>query len=135
LKSESDLKTEFVNSVKQVPGWYATRIEDQYRVGIPDILIGIPYGPSVMIEAKRVAHQSFGPSARQWIELQRWDTAPFHDNGQHVLRMSWLLGFKEGVMYLHTAADQVKIGDCLASTPGELPHNFILRFLQHVQRP
>jgi len=127
-KSESDYKTAFVKSLR-VDGWYARRIEDQYAVGIPDILVGIPYGPTVMVEAKLVKHQSFAPTPRQYIELQRWDK---HNKPQSVYpphyRFSWLLGFKEGVMYLHSAAEQVKIEDCLASSPGEKPSSLLMRF-------
>jgi hypothetical protein len=120
LKNESENKTDFVKAIRSVPGWYATRIEDKYRVGVPDIIVGIPLGPTLMIEAKMIANQSFGPTPRQFVELQRFGDAH---------RAALLLGFKEGVMYLHGVAEQVKISDCLASLPGEAPHQFIMRFI------
>lgn len=124
MKTESELKTEFVKKLRSVNGWYATRIEDQYTVGRPDILVGVLYGPTLMIEAKVVKHQIFGPTPRQWVELQR-----FALGSPHAIRRSLVLGFKEGRMYLCEAADQVRLGDCLKSDMDEPPHLFIMRFL------
>lgn len=126
MKTESDLKTKFVKDLRSVDGWYATRIEDQYTVGRPDILVAVPWGPTLMIEAKVVKHQIFGPTPRQWIELQRFVTAVSHGG-----RRSLVLGFKEGRMYLCDAADQVRLGDCLKSDMDEPPHIFIVRFLRN----
>lgn len=133
MKNESQLKTEFVDAIKKLPLWYATRIEDKYRVGVPDILVGVPFGPTLMIEAKLVNNQSFGPSARQWIELQRFVQADFNLGRDVTMRRSLLLGFKEGVRYLCEATEQVTLDDCLASKPGEPATDFVLRFLKHVQ--
>ena len=125
---ESNHKTKLVKALKE-RGWYARRIEDQYAVGIPDILVGVPFGPTLMVEAKMVPHQSFGPTPRQMIELQRWTK---NANSQAVQsptrRLSWVLGFKNGLMYLHTAQEQVKLEDCMAQTPGEHPVEFFTRF-------
>lgn len=126
---ESNHKTKLVKALKE-RGWYARRIEDQYAVGIPDILVGIPFGPTLMVEAKMVAHQSFGPTPRQMIELDRW-TKRGRDavGGEDItFRLSWVLGFKNGLMYLHTAQEQVKLEDCMAQTPGEHPVEFFTRF-------
>lgn len=125
---ESNHKTKLVKELRAA-GWYARRIEDQYGVGIPDIVVGIPFGPTVMVEAKMVPHQSFGPTPRQLIELNRWsDRAKSQSVYSPHYRLSWILGFKEGLMYLHTAVEQVKIGDCLAQLPGEPAAEFFTRF-------
>lgn len=128
MTSESELKTALVKSLRGA-GWYARRIEDKYAVGIPDLLIGIPYGPTVMVEAKLVRNQTFEPSPRQFIELQRWENKGGNELGRVVHRMSWLLGFKEGLMYLHECAESATLSSCLASVRSESDAAFFTRFL------
>ncbi len=136
---ESNHKTKLVKDLR-LAGWYARRIEDQYAVGIGDMIVGIPFGPTVMVEAKMVAHQSFGPTPRQMIELDRWSRRGqmgkvITDFGDPVMaRLSWVLGFKNGLMYLHTAQEQVKLEDCMAQTPGEHPVEFFTRFWNQCQK-
>lgn len=119
-KTENELKTELVKKIRAVPGWYARRLEDQYAVGLPDMLVGMPDGPGFLIEAKRVEHQSFGPTPRQMIDLLRWE------DGKS--RGSVLLGFKEGRYYLHPVAERAIIGGCVAGYPGESFNDQLTRY-------
>lgn len=52
-------------------GGYARRIEDQYAVGIPDLIIGVPDRGLMMVEAKVFTGSTFGPTPRQFVELCR----------------------------------------------------------------
>lgn len=128
MKSESELKSDFVKKVRletaQIPGWYARRIEDQYAVGIPDMLFGIPSGQAILIEAKRVlTGTAFAPTARQWIELQRW-----RDPGNTIHnRFSFMMAFKDRTVYIGDAAEKMDIRNCVASEPGEKRHEFLFR--------
>lgn len=134
MKSESEYKTEFVHALRRRDGWYAIRMEDRYAVGRPDILIGIPFGPTVLIEAKIIRGPSFRPEARQWIELERFVEANIFESGPEETRMSWVLGFDGGLMYLHTAAESVKVSHCVMSLPNEFPHEFVMRFWKYVRQ-
>lgn len=127
-KTENELKTKLVKDLKEV-GWWARRFEDQFAVGVMDMLVAIPYGPTVAIEAKRVEHQTFAPTPRQYIELERF-CAKSVTNMYPPRRFSWLLGFKNKLMYLHPLAKSAKLEDCLEQLPGEHPAVFIMRFLQ-----
>lgn len=112
-RSESDVKREMVDAIKKYGG-YARRIEDQYAVGVFDILL-IPVGmPCFMAEVKVIRGQSFGPTDRQWIELDRVKKA---DNGAgHSI--SIMIGWKEGVYYFHPPAKSIDCRDCFSITDG-----------------
>jgi hypothetical protein len=127
-KTENELKTALIKDLRNA-GWYARRLEDQFAVGLMDMLVCIPYGPTVAIEAKRIAHQTFAPTPRQYIELERFAAHSITDM-YPPRRFSWLLGFQNGLMYLHPLAKSAKIEDCLEQLPGEHPTVFIKRFLQ-----
>ncbi len=83
-----------------------------------------------------VAHQSFGPTPRQMIELDRWTKngqmgKVVTDFGTPVMaRLSWVLGFKGKLMYLHTAVEQVKLEDCMEQYLNEPPADFFKRFYE-----
>lgn len=127
-KTENELKTAFIKRLRE-RNWYARRLEDQFAVGVMDMVVGIPFGPTVAIEAKIVRGQTFGPTPRQLIELQRWEHEGGNELGRVVQRMSWIMGFKEGATYLHPMADSVKIEDCVAQFDYEHPTEFVKRFL------
>lgn len=76
MKNESDWKTELVKSINKLPQHFAWRMEDKFAVGRPDMLVKIPDFAWCFIEAKLVTGPTFGPSPRQWIELQRLDALP-----------------------------------------------------------
>lgn len=126
-KTESELKTDFVKKLKATGVWYARRLEDQYAVGLPDMIVGIPFGPTLLIEAKRVEHQSFGPTERQLIELQRWVANANAPNAPY-FRLSAIMGFKNGLVYLHQPVPSVTLAECLAQEPGEPPNHTLTRY-------
>lgn len=90
-KLEAAHKKDIVDAINKAGG-YATRIEDQYRVGVLDLILSMPSTGIVLAEAKRFTGNFFEPSARQYIEMCRID-----DGGGVAL----LIGVKDGVYYLH----------------------------------
>lgn len=68
--SESDVKTDMVKQVKELGG-YARRIEDQYAVGMFDMIIVMPYMPVLFVEVKLIRDNKFGPTPRQYVEGKR----------------------------------------------------------------
>lgn len=73
-RSESQEKTMAVAEVI-ARGGYARRLEDQYTVGMPDMIVALRNYPVVMLEAKILRGNSFGPSPRQWVEMKRMMTS------------------------------------------------------------
>lgn len=67
-KLESGYKKDIVDAVNKAGG-YATRVEDQYRVGILDLILAFPETGIVLAEAKRFTGNFFEPSPRQFIEM------------------------------------------------------------------
>lgn len=114
-KLEADYKGAMVEAIKAAGG-YATRIEDQYRVGMPDLIFSMQSTGLVIAEAKRFTGNFFEPSPRQYLEMKLID-----DGGGVAL----LVGVKEGVHYLHCTNLQdhprgrVLAKDCVMQQPGE----------------
>jgi hypothetical protein len=116
-KLESDFKKKMVDDVN-ANGGYATRVEDQYRVGLLDLIFATPKTGLILAEAKRFSTTFFEPSPRQYIEMCRVD------NGGGV---ALLIGvhIKTGIHYLHhtNLADhprgRVEMKNCVAQQPGE----------------
>jgi hypothetical protein len=90
-KLEAAYKAEIVRAIKMAGG-YATRVEDQYRVGLLDLTLCMPSTGIVLAEAKRFTGTFFEPSPRQYIEM--CDV----DNGGGV---ALLIGIKDEQYYLH----------------------------------
>jgi hypothetical protein len=71
MSTESTFKTWLAGRLRD-EGAYARRLEDQYAVGIPDMLIILPGGPVIFAEVKLIKRgKAWGPSIRQKIELDR----------------------------------------------------------------
>lgn len=68
-KLESDYKGVMVKAINDFGG-YATRLEDQYRVGLLDLIFCTPETGVVLAEAKRFTGNFFEPSLRQWVEMK-----------------------------------------------------------------
>lgn len=73
-KTENECKTAFCADIRGTGG-YARRIEDQYGVGIPDIIAVPRGGPVFLIEAKIMRTSKWGASQRQGVELGRFRDA------------------------------------------------------------
>ena len=69
-QAESRHKTEFVDQCRGL-GAYARRVEDQFQVGVLDMIVAFSGLPVCFLEGKKVDHITFGPTERQWIEGER----------------------------------------------------------------
>lgn len=74
MKSENECKTAFCTDVRN-SGGFARRLEDQYGVGVPDMLVVPRGGPVFLIEAKLMRSAKWGATERQGIELKRFQDA------------------------------------------------------------
>lgn len=92
MTEESDLKRELVRQCK-VAGYYARRIEDQYGVGILDIVVVPTDYVTLFIEAKVTDGMKFGPTERQYVEGQRILAAKG-------AAMPILVGWRQKIMYV-----------------------------------
>ena len=92
MTEESDLKRELITQCKKL-GWYARRIEDQYAVGVLDVVI-VPYSaPTLFVEGKVTDGLKFAPTPRQFIEGVRIiDSSGF--------AVPVLVGWRQKVMYV-----------------------------------
>lgn len=115
---EANIKRAMVKSVKDAGG-YARRIEDQYGVGIFDLIL-IPFGlPVFMTEVKIVRSQNFGPSLRQHVELQRIQYVG--QTSGHVIPL--MIGYKEGTFYFSKLKPAIKLEECFSVTTSQMPFN------------
>lgn len=78
-KLEADYKRDFVKSMNRAGG-YGRRIEDQFGVGIPDLLLSAKGTGLVSAEVKRFTGRQFAASERQREEMRR-----IRDGGGRVL--------------------------------------------------
>jgi len=118
--NEAGYKRELVKQFQKL-GHYAHRVEDAYSVGFPDLIL-IPKGyPTFFCEAKIVRGVSFGPSARQKIELDRLSVSRKY-------AIPCILGFQHNEMYLHQVADSAKITESVKKADDETVVQFFQRF-------
>lgn len=110
--SESQLKTALVKSCRSM-GAYARRIEDQYAVGILDIIVAFDDLPVMFIEGKRVSGQWMSPTDRQFVEGQRiWQL-----KGGHIVAV--LVGWNTADRMLCSPwASSVLTKDCFKQKDG-----------------
>ena len=116
MTTEADIKRSIVKSMHE-GGGYARRIEDQFAVGMCDMLL-IPKGlPVFAAEIKRVRDNVFGPTPRQLIELHRIrDVA---DRGGHIIPV--MIGWHEGVYYFHSPKVKINRAECFSITTSDIP--------------
>jgi hypothetical protein len=116
MKSESNVKRYMVNSMKE-HGGYARRIEDQYAVGLFDMIL-IPVGmPVFMAEVKVFDHDTFGPTPRQAVELHR--ISEVAQDAGHVIPV--MIGYKNDVFYFHKPQSKIHRTECFSVTTTEAP--------------
>lgn len=115
--NESAVKTKMVKLVKE-RGGYARRIEDQYGVGILDTILIPPRCPVFFCEVKIIRDNMFGPTERQWVEMDRIESVLQTDSYHcHAI----LIGYKAGVYYFHehTQARKVDRRACFSVTTSD----------------
>lgn len=123
--NESHIKHMIVQSMRQAGG-YARRIEDQFLVGTPDMIL-IPRGyPVFFAEVKIVKAQQLAPTPRQYIELTRIKDTWVPMRPKHVFPI--LIGWKDGVYYFHESVESAKLVDCFSVTRREM--NFYDQLIQ-----
>lgn len=115
---ESAYKVKMVKAIKDAGG-YARRIEDQYGVGILDMILCLPTTGMICAEAKRFKGNFFKPSPRQYVEMERIN------NGGG---LSLLIGIKEGVHYLHHSTMTAFVDNCVVQQNGESFPDLLMRW-------
>ena len=130
MTPEANVKRAMVKSVKE-SGGYGRRIEDQFGVGIYDLIL-IPFGlPVFMTEVKIIRKSTFGPTLRQHVELERIRYVG-QPNG-HVLPL--LIGYRNGVYYFSELKVEVKPEDCFSVTTSDMSfHDQLVQFYNSVRK-
>ena len=114
---EADVKRNMIKAMKD-RGGYGRRIEDQYGVGIVDTVL-IPRGlPVFFAEVKIVRAATFGPTPRQWVELQRITEAA--EEKPHAIPI--LIGYKveSKTYYFHKPQVVVTCQECFSVTTSDM---------------
>jgi hypothetical protein len=78
--NESDFKTHLVKRIR-AEGGYGRRVEDQFAVGVFDVILIPKGGPVFFVECKIIRASTWGATPRQRIELERIQQA----GGDHVM--------------------------------------------------
>lgn len=128
--NEAEVKRHMVKSMKE-SGGYGRRIEDQYGVGIFDIIL-IPFGlPVFMAEVKIVRISVFGPTARQQIELGRIKHVA-NDKG-HVIPI--MIGWRNGVYYFSPPKPIIRAEECFSVTTRDMTfHDQLVQYYHSTRK-
>lgn len=129
MNLEADVKRAMVKSVKEAGG-YARRIEDQFGVGIYDLVL-IPFGlPVFMTEVKIIRGPTFGPSLRQHVELER--IRHVSSNTGHVFPL--VVGYRDKVYYFSKLQLVIRPSDCFSVTTSDMSfHDQLVQFYNSVR--
>lgn len=119
MTSEADVKRLVVKEFK-VRGHYARRIEDAFSVGFPDLVLIPKDYPVFFTEAKIIRANLFGPTPRQYVELQRLAVSKHS--------VPTLLGWKEGVYYVARYCEQIHYNQCVKQEEDESIPDLFKRF-------
>jgi hypothetical protein len=120
--NEAAIKRTMVQDVRKHNG-YARRFEDQYGVGIFDLIL-IPKGlPVFFTEVKIVRGDVFGPTPRQLVELNSVDQAM--DGFGHAFPL--MIGWREGVYYFSKPKFKIDRRDCFSVTTSDMSFEKQLR--------
>jgi len=127
--NEADVKRKIIRSMKE-NGGYGRRLEDQFAVGLYDLLL-IPKGlPVFTAEVKVFKDNLFGPTPRQLVELM--DVRDVAANAGHVIPL--MIGYKNGVFYFHKAAASIHYKNCFSVTTSEMNFHDQLVQYYHAQK-
>lgn len=86
-KSEADVKRAIVQELKD-HDYYGRRVEDQWAVGLLDLIISTPFTGVMLVEAKLIRDNIFRATPRQWVEMQRIQNA-----GGKAFLVGWKTGY------------------------------------------
>lgn len=121
---ESRVKTALVKKLKE-RGHYARRIEDQYGVGILDIVTAFKNDDKTwFIEVKIINGNYFGMTERQGIEALK-----LQKTGNSSVAVC-VAGYneREGTWYISAPTVKVHVDDCMKQETGELFENLLTRW-------
>lgn len=121
--NESEMKRRIVETVRK-EGGYARRIEDQFSVGMPDLILMPLRCPVIWAEAKIVTGQTFGPTQRQLHELTALRRSPYS--------VPMMIGYKNGKHYIAPPALKIKLDQCDEQQEAETVADLIRRAISHV---
>jgi len=116
---ESTIKTKIVKAMKAA-GHYGRRVEDQYSVGFPDLILILAEGPVFFAEVKVVYNKQFAPSPRQFVELGRLCIS---ECSQPIM-----IGWKNGLHYIGLPEVQLSTDRCLKQREEETFPQFLRRW-------
>lgn len=121
---EADYKRKIVADMKEAGG-YGRRIEDQFAVGVPDLLLSLRETGIILAEVKRFTGNFFKPSPRQYVEMERIN----HAGGVTVL-----VGVKMGRYYLHHSAMSAFVENCVVQRDDETFPQLLIRWFKEDQK-
>lgn len=126
--NEATVKRHMAKSITE-NGGYARRFEDQFAVGVFDMIL-IPKGlPIFFSEVKVIRANFFGPTPRQYIELLR--ISEVAANGGHVIPV--VIGWKDGIYYFHPPQIKIDREDCFHTTDGKSFHDQLVRYYKSIK--
>lgn len=121
MSEESKFKTALVKQFKSL-GHYGRRIEDQYQVGVLDLILIPNKWPVFFCEAKIIRNGKwFEPRERQFVELQRLSLSPGY-------AVPCLLGFDGVETYLSGVTKRAILSECVKKRDDETVVDFFKRF-------
>ena len=127
--NEADIKRAIVRSVK-FAGGYARRIEDSYAVGLFDLIL-IPHElPVFFAEVKLVRNGRFGPTPRQYVELDHVKQVAGNDS--HVIPI--MIGWHNHTYYFSNPRPIIKCVDCFSVTTSDMEFHDQLVQYYHSQK-
>lgn len=122
---ESDVKEDIVRSIRK-EGGYARRVEDRFSVGQPDLFLVPKLCPAMWVEVKVLRGNVLRPTPRQLIELTRLFRPP------HCT--SFMLGWKEGVLYIAPPSEGENTINCIAQRSNESVGDLIRKAIKEERR-
>jgi hypothetical protein len=113
--NESDVKRKMIRSMKE-SGGYGRRLEDQFAVGLYDLIL-IPKGlPVFTAEVKVFKGATFSPTPRQLVELR--DIREVAADAGHVIPT--MIGWRDGIYYFYKPTLNINYRDCFSITTSDV---------------
>lgn len=130
MVNEADVKRAIVKSMVQ-SGGYGRRVEDQYGVGIFDLIL-IPHGlPVFMAEVKMIRGTIFSPTPRQHVELGRIQRVA-SDKG-HVIPL--MIGWRNKTFYFSPPKNIIRYDECFSVTTSEMSfHDQLVQYYHSTRK-